>query len=60
MGRCFPERLPPEGRSQRGTPVGVLIDRNGRRRKISSKKVAGGRVFRRKLWVAGIDHVAKP
>ena len=45
--RYFPTRLPPEGRSEGGTPVGVLFDYNGGRRKISLVKVVGGKVFRR-------------
>ena len=43
---CFPARLPLEGRSEGVTSVGVLFDRNGGRRKISSVKVAGGKVLR--------------
>ena len=31
--RCFPTKLPPECRSERDTPVGVLVDQNGDRRK---------------------------
>ena len=60
VGRCFRTRLPLEGRSERGVPVGVLVGRNGGRRTISSEKVARGRVFRRWLWVAEIDHAVKP
>ena len=59
MGRCFLVRLPPEGRSERGAHVGVLVGRNGGRWKISQEKVAGDKVFRWWLWVAGIDHTAK-
>ena len=33
MGRYFPTRLPPKGRSERGTPVGVLVGHNGGHRK---------------------------
>ena len=51
MEKCFPARLPSEGRSERDTPVGVLVGRNGGRWKISSEKVVGGRVFRRRLWL---------
>ena len=35
VGRYFPARLPPEGRSKRGAPIGVLFGRNGGHRKIS-------------------------
>ena len=45
MGRYFPTRLPPEGRSKRGAPVGVLVSQNGGRRKVSLEKVVSGRVF---------------
>ena len=41
----FPVRLPPEGRSDGGAPVGVLFGRNGGCRKISPVKVAGGKVL---------------
>ena len=34
VGRYFPMRLPPEGRSERGAPIGVLFGRNGGRRKM--------------------------
>ena len=44
-------RLPLEDRSERDTPVGVLIGRNGSRRKILLEKVYGGRVFRRQMWL---------
>ena len=60
MGRYFPARLPSEGRSERGAPVGVLVGQNGGCRKISPEKVAGGRVFRWRPWVVGIDHTMKP
>ena len=43
----FLARLPSEGRSGGGAPVGVLFGRNGSRRKISLMKVVGGKVFRR-------------
>ena len=43
VGRYFPTRLPPEGRSEGGSPVGVLFGRNGGRRKISPVKVAGSK-----------------
>ena len=33
VGRYFLVRLPSEGRSERGAPVGVLVGRNGGRRK---------------------------
>ena len=33
VGRYFPTRLPPEGRSKRGAHVGVLVGHNGGRRK---------------------------
>ena len=29
MGRYFSARLPPKGRSERGAPVSVLVNRNG-------------------------------
>ena len=76
VGRYFPTRLPPEGRSEGGALVGVLFGWNGGRRKISPIKVVGGKVFRRWSgfvktvarsecdtvfgWVVGIDHAAKP
>ena len=41
-GGIFLTRLPLEGRSERGTPVGVLVDRNGGCRKILSRKVVDG------------------
>ena len=43
----FQARLPPEGRSEGGAPVGVLFSRNGGRRKISPVKVVGDKVLRR-------------
>ena len=60
MGRYFLVRLPSEGRSERGAPVGVLVGGNGGRRKISSEKVASDMVFRQRPWVAEIDHTEKP
>ena len=33
MGKYFPAMLPSEGRSERGAPIGVLVSRNGGRRK---------------------------
>ena len=45
--RCFLMRLPSECRSERDAPVGMLVDRNGGRRKVSPEKVACCRVFRR-------------
>ena len=33
VGRYFPTRIPPEGRSERGAFVGVLVGRNGGRLK---------------------------
>ena len=60
MGRYFSTRLPSEGRSKRGAPVSVLVGWNGGRQKILWEKVVGGRVFRQRPWVAGIDHTAKP
>ena len=47
VGRYFPARLPPEGRSEGGAPVGVLFGQSGGRRKILLVKVAGGKMFRR-------------
>ena len=44
VGRYFPARLPPEGRLEGGTPVGVLFGQNGGHRKISPVKVAGSKV----------------
>ena len=58
VGRYFPTRLPPDGRSEGGTPVGVLFGWNGSRQKILPVKVADSKVFRR--WVVGIDHTTKP
>ena len=46
VGRYFSARLPSEVRSEGGALVGVLFGRNGGRRKISSVKVADGKVFR--------------
>ena len=60
VGRYFPAKIPPEGRSERGARVGVFVDWNGGRRKISLKNVASGKVFQRRLWVARIDHTEKP
>ena len=45
MERCFSTRFPPDGRSERDTPVGVLVGRNGGCQKISPEKVAGSKVF---------------
>ena len=45
--RYFSTRLPSEGRSEGGAPIGVLFDRNGGRRKILSIKVACDKMFRR-------------
>ena len=45
VGRYFLARLPPEGRSEGGTPIGVLFSQNGGR-KISLVKVVGDKVFR--------------
>ena len=45
MERCFSTRFPPDGRSERGTPIGVLVGWNGGCHKISLEKVAGGKVF---------------
>ena len=45
VGRCFPTRLPLEGRLERGASVGVLVSRNGGCGKILPEKVVGGRVF---------------
>ena len=53
MGACgpvqcyFPARISPGGRSEGDAPVGVLFGRKGGRRKISSVKVAGGKVLQR-------------
>ena len=47
VGRYFSARLPLEGRSEGGAPIGVLFGRNGGGRKISLVKVASGKVFRR-------------
>ena len=47
MRSYFQARLPPKGRSERGTPVCELFDRNGGRWKISPIKVVGGKVLRR-------------
>ena len=47
IGRYFLTRLSPEGRSEGGAPIGVLFGHNGGRRKISSVKVSGEKVFRR-------------
>ena len=44
--RCFPARFPPECISERDAHVGVLVDRNGGRRKILPEKVVNIRVFR--------------
>ena len=43
--RYFSARFPPKGSSERDAPVGVPVGQNGGRRKISSKKVVGARVF---------------
>ena len=42
MGRYFLARLAPEGRSERGAPVGVLVDRNGGPWKISLENLTDG------------------
>ena len=47
VGRYFLARLPPEVRSEGDALVGVLFGRNGGHQKISPKKVAGNKVFRR-------------
>ena len=39
MERCFSARFPSEDRSEGDAPIGVLVGRNGGRRKILSKKV---------------------
>ena len=49
--KCFLARLPPEDGLERDSLVGVLFDQNAGRRKILSKKVASGRVFRWQLWL---------
>ena len=48
LERCFPFSLPPKCRSNRDAPVGMLVDRNGGRRKISLEKVVDCRVFQRR------------
>ena len=55
--KCFSTRLLSKGRSERDAPIGVLVDR-----KISSEKVVGGRVFRRRLWLSRgfVTTVARP
>ena len=45
-GKVFFGEVPSEGKSEGGALVGVLFGRNGGRRKISSVKVADGKVFR--------------
>ena len=45
VGRYFLTRLPPEGRSERGALVGVLVDQNGGCRKILSKKLSVAEYF---------------
>ena len=45
--RYFSARFPSKGRSERDALVGVPVGRNGGRRKISSQKVVGARVFQR-------------
>ena len=47
VGRYFPARFPSKGRSEGEAPVGVLLGRNGGRRKISLVKFASGKVLRR-------------
>ena len=76
MERNFSTRFPPEARSTRDTPVGVLIGRNeGDRKKLLATRCSdGGFGFCEAFvttvkqpecgtiigWVAGIDHTAKP
>ena len=49
MEKCFPARLPSDGRLESDVLVGVLVNRNGGRQKISLEKVSDGTVFQWRL-----------